>query len=140
MARRKERVNELIRDVLSELIRREVKDPRLGMVSVTGVEVAPDLSSAKVFVSVIGDEEQQKESIAILQRAKGFLRSELAHQVRSLRHIPELIIKEDNSLKTGARVFELLEQVKREEAAHSSAEEDTEDADQAAPAPQRHSG
>lgn len=114
--RRKEKVNELVRDVLSEVIQREIKDPRLGFLSVTGVEVAPDLSSARVFVSVMGDETQQKESIAVLTRAKGFLRSALAQRVRSMRHIPELIIKLDTSIQTGVRVHELLEQVKREEA------------------------
>ncbi len=115
MARRKERVNELIRDILSELIRLEVKDPRVGLVSVTDVEVAQDLSVAKVFISAIGDETAQKEAVQALQQAKGFLRSLLSQRIRQLRHTPELIFREDPSLKTGARVFELLEQVKREE-------------------------
>ena len=121
MARRKEKVNELVRDVLSEIIQREIKDPRLGFLSVTGVEVAADLSSARVFISVMGDETQQKDSLAVLQRAKGFMRTELARRVRSMRHIPELIFKLDTSIQTGVRVFELLEQVKREDAARSEA-------------------
>ncbi|MBW3624980.1 MAG: 30S ribosome-binding factor RbfA, partial [Armatimonadetes bacterium] len=100
--------------------------PRLGFLSLTGVEVAPDLSSARVFVSVMGDETQQWDSITVLQRAKGFLRTELARRVRSMRHIPELIFKLDTSIQTGARVFELLEQVKREDAARETAQADEE--------------
>jgi ribosome-binding factor A len=123
MARRKEKINELLRDVISEIVRREIKDPRIGFLSVTDVEVAPDLSSARVFVSVMGDDAQQKDSLAVLQRARGFLRTELARRVRTLRHIPELIFKLDTSLQTGARVFELLEQVKRNDAVSSVPDE-----------------
>jgi ribosome-binding factor A len=128
MNRRQEKINDLLREVMSEIIQREIKDPRVGFLSVTGVEVAPDLSSARVFVSVMGDDTQQKDSIAVLQRAKGFLRTELARRVRSMRHIPELIFKLDTSVQQGARVFELLEQVKREDAEReAAADTDTED-------------
>ena len=129
--RRKERVNDLMREVLSEIIRREIKDPRVGFLSVTDVEVAPDLSTAKVFVSVMGDEAAQKETMAVLQRAKGFLRTALAQQIRTMRQVPELIFKLDTSLQRGARVVELLEQAKREDAEiaalhpHEETEEDT---------------
>ena len=126
MSRRQEKVNDLIREVLSEVIQREIKDPRLGFLSVTAVEVAQDLSSARVFVSVMGDEAQQKDSIAVLQRAKGFLRTALAQRVRSMRHVPELIFKLDTSIQQGVRVFELLEQVKREESERAGADETAE--------------
>ena len=116
MSRRQEKVNDLLREVLSEIVRSEIKDPRLGFISLTGVEVAPDLSAARVFVSVMGDDAQQKDSLGVLQRAKGFLRTELARRVRTMRHVPELIFKLDTSIQHGARVFELLEQVKREDA------------------------
>lgn len=137
MSRRQEKVNDLLREVLSEIVQREVKDPRLGFISVTGVEVAQDLSSAKVFVSVMGDDAQQKDSIAVLQRAKGFLRSELARRVRSMRHTPELIFKLDTSVQHGTRVFELLEQVKREDAerAESSPADEASPADEEEDAP-----
>jgi ribosome-binding factor A len=128
MARRTEKVNELMRDVLSEIIQREVHDPRIGFLSVTDVKVAPDLSSARVFISVMGDEDQQKDSMTALQRAKGFIRTELARRIRTLRHTPDLIFKLDDSIKTGIRVHELLDNVKREDAArlaHSTEDTDT---------------
>jgi ribosome-binding factor A len=135
MSRRQEKVNDLLREVLSEIVQREIKDPRLGFLSLTAVEVAPDLSSAKVFVSVMGDDAQQKDSIAVLQRAKGFLRTELARRVRSMRHVPELIFKLDTSIQHGARVFELLEQVRREDAEREAADSEDEDAAPSATSP-----
>ena len=84
------RVGEQIKKELSQLIQQELKDPRIGFVTVTGVEMSGDLQIAKVYISVMGNEEQKQETLAGLEKAKGYLRSEIGHRV-SLRHVPELI-------------------------------------------------
>ncbi|MGG0822698.1 30S ribosome-binding factor RbfA [Paenibacillus turicensis] len=108
------RVSEQIKKELSLLIQSELKDPRVGFVTVTGVEVTNDLSQAKVFLSVLGDAEQQDNSLRGLEKAKGFLRSELGKRVL-LRHTPELIFKIDESVAYGSRIEKLLGDVKQEE-------------------------
>jgi len=111
MTRRTERVNELIRQELSDLLKREVKDPRLGgIVSVTEVDTAPDLKYAKVFVSVLGTEQEQKQTLEGLRAAAGFLRKELGDRL-SLRHVPELSFREDRSIAQGDRILRLIREV-----------------------------
>lgn len=95
------RVNEACREALGEILQEEIKDPRIGFVTVTRVEVSADLQHGKVWVSVLGDEEEVAEALAGLERARGFLRRELGHRVR-LRYTPELSIHLDR----GARVSE----------------------------------
>jgi ribosome-binding factor A len=93
---------------LADLIRTELKDPRLGsMVSVSGVTVSRDLSHARVYVSVLGDETQTTESLKILQHAAGFLRHRLGQSMR-MRVIPELHFHLDRSLEEGARIGALI--------------------------------
>lgn len=112
MAHRVERLNSLLRQELSELLHRQIKDPRLsGMISVTEVQVAPDLKYARVFVSSLGGEPEKEEIVGSLQSAAGFLRGELAKNIR-LRHIPELDFRWDYSIEHGARILELLDKVK----------------------------
>lgn len=108
------RVSEQIKKELSLLIQSELKDPRVGFVTVTGVEVTNDLSQAKVFLSVLGDAEQQNNSLRGLEKAKGFLRSELGKRVL-LRHTPELIFKIDESVAYGSHIEKLLGEVKQDE-------------------------
>lgn len=108
---RQERVNELVREELSRIIQFGMKDPRLGLVSLTGVRVTADLRQARVYVSVYGDQAAQEQALAALTGAAGFLRRELGKAIR-LRHLPELEFELDHSLEQGARIFELLEQVK----------------------------
>lgn len=108
------RVSEQIKKELSLLIQSELKDPRVGFVTVTGVEVTNDLSQAKVYLSVLGDAEQQANSLKGLEKANGFLRTELGKRVR-LRHTPELIFKIDESVAYGSRIEKLLDEVKRED-------------------------
>jgi len=111
MAHRIERVNNLIRQEVSELIQHQVKDPRLGnFIIVTEVSVSPDLRQAKIFVSRIGSEEEKKETLDVLNAASGFLRSELARRLK-LRRIPELIFQRDDSIEQGSHIFELLDRV-----------------------------
>jgi ribosome-binding factor A len=114
MPHRVERINHLFRQEISDLIQREIKDPRVGsLVSVTEVDVSPDLTFAKVFVSCLGTEEEKKQTLKILNAASGFMRRELLKRT-TLRHIPELRFDWDTSIEKGARVMELLEKVKEE--------------------------
>ncbi|MHA0856010.1 30S ribosome-binding factor RbfA [Paenibacillus sp. CMAA1364] len=101
------RVGEQIKKELSVLIQRELKDPRIGFVTVTGVDVPNDLAQAKVYLSVLGDEEQKKNTLLALDKANGFLRSELGKRIR-LRHTPELIFKFDESIAYGSHIEKLL--------------------------------
>lgn len=110
MSDRTARLREEIKREISTIILREVKDPRLGMVSVTDVELSRDLSYCKVFVSVYGNEEQKNQSMEGLAKATGFIRSELAKRIR-VRHIPEISFSYDNSLEHGARINALLKEV-----------------------------
>jgi ribosome-binding factor A len=108
--RRQRRVSELIHRELSLLLMREVRDPRLYDVTVTGVEITPDLLIAHVYFTVMGDADQGKQALAALEHAGGFLRTQLAGQVR-LRFVPELIFDLDQSAEYGRRIDELLDQV-----------------------------
>lgn len=111
MTHRIERVNHLIRQEISDLLRREVKDPRLGsLVSITEVVTSPDLKHAKVFVSCIGDDEEKKEILNALVAASGFIHNELAKRLR-LRHIPVLDFRWDYSIEQGAHILELIDRV-----------------------------
>ena len=112
---RKERLEELLKREISDIIRREVKDPRIGFVTVTDAEVSGDLSFARVFVSVLGSEEQQAASLKGLNSATRFIRGEFGQRIK-LRQVPEISFRFDKSIQHGARIHELLEQVKREEA------------------------
>jgi len=106
-----ERVNNLIRQEISELLKRQVKDPRLGgFVAITEVSTSQDLKYAKVFVSCIGDKEERKEILSVLGGAAGFFRNELAKNLK-LRHIPELSFHWDDSIERGAYLQELINRV-----------------------------
>jgi ribosome-binding factor A len=109
--RRIDRVNELLRSELSELISREIKDPRLsGLISVTEVDTTADLRHAKVFVSVFGREDERRSSLEALRSATGFLRREVAQRV-TFRYMPELEFHLDSSIERGDRIMQLLKQV-----------------------------
>ncbi len=107
------RVGEVIKEIASETIRR-LKDPRItGLVSVTDVEVSGDMSHAKVFVSIYGDEDQQRETLEGLQAASGYVRTQVGREVK-LRVTPEIHFRQDKSLEQGANINALLMQIKRE--------------------------
>ncbi len=107
MSKRTERVADLIRRELAEMLLHKLRDPRLGFVSVTGVEVSPDLSNAKVYVSSLAGEAKGHELLAVLRRAAPYLRHELAPRLQ-LREVPTLSFTYDQSIERGARVEELL--------------------------------
>jgi ribosome-binding factor A len=115
MSRRTERVSELLREELSEILQRQVKDPRLAVLfSITEVEVAPDLKSAKVYLSVLGDELAQANAFRALESATPFIRHELRPRLTSLRYTPELTFVPDHSIERGARLSALIDQVAAE--------------------------
>ena len=111
MTRRTERLNYLIRQELSELIRRDTKDPRLGcFLTVTHVDTSPDLSYAKVYISIMGSEEEKDKAMDGLLSASGFLYHELRERL-SLRHTPQLVFCKDDSIEKGAEVLNLMNNV-----------------------------
>ena len=115
MTRRVERVNSLIRQEISQLLQRQVKDPRLGsFVSVTEVDTSSDLRSARVFVSCIGGEEKKEEILQVLVAASGYFRGELAKRLK-LRYSPQLNFQWDDSIKRGAHILELIDRVNETE-------------------------
>ena len=105
--KRLERVNQLIKEEISMLLQHELKDPRLGFVTVTEVDVAPDLRYAKVYVSVLGTEEQWVSSLRALQSAKGFVWSWLRRNL-DLRVTPEIAFRPDRSMEHAAHIQSLL--------------------------------
>lgn len=112
---RAERVSDEIRRRLTELIQMALKDPRVSfMSSITRVEMSPDLRYAKVFVSVMGTPEEQRESVDALKHAAGFLRRELGVDLR-LRHTPEIHFVLDHSIEEGDRVLRIMREVEREQ-------------------------
>jgi len=113
MPHRIERVNNLIRQEICELLQRQVKDPRLGnFVTITEVSTSADLKHTKIFVSCIGNEVEKKEILSILAGASGFFRKELAKRTR-LRYIPELSFRWDDSIERGAHLQELIDKITR---------------------------
>jgi ribosome-binding factor A len=116
MRRRTERLNHLLRQEITELLQREAKDPRLSaMVSVTRVSVSSDLRYAKVFISVLGTEEEKKGVLAGLHAASGFLRRGLSSRL-SMRYTPELSFSYDDTMEQAGKVLQLIQQVSSSEA------------------------
>ena len=114
MTRRLQRLNGLFREELSDLLLRQVKDPRLAQfVSITRVAISPDLSHARVFVSVMGSEEEKASTLEGLTAAANYLRRQLNNRV-SLRRMPELSFRRDESMEKGAHVLDLLNQISEE--------------------------
>jgi ribosome-binding factor A len=111
---RPQRVAQLLKEEISAIIQRELRDPRIGFVSVTEVSVTPDLRQAKVFVSIYGDEEGKRANIEALRSAAGRVRAILSRRLE-MRYVPHIEFALDESLERGSRVFELLERVRREQ-------------------------
>jgi ribosome-binding factor A len=119
---RQARVGEMIKRDLAEILQKEITDPRLALVSVTGVDVAQDFSMAKVFISAIGDEQEKMAALKALQGAAGFLRGRLGHML-DLRTVPKLAFRYDAGVERGVRMFELLRDEERNFAVSSENEE-----------------
>jgi ribosome-binding factor A len=122
-SRRVKRFNELIRQELSILLLRRIRDPRLSAVTITEVDVTSDLRIARVYISTLNDDEEPRQEILrSIQGAAGFLRRELAH-ILQVRHTPELDFRLDESARYGERIDQLLEQIRQEKQTLSSFEE-----------------
>jgi len=109
MSDRMRRVNEAVRQVLSEAVP-ELKDPRIGFVTVTGVETSPDLRHARVFVSVLGSEKARRSTLDGLAAAHGVLQSRLAHELR-MKRTPQLAFEYDRSVEEGVRMSKLIDEL-----------------------------
>ena len=116
MTRRTERLGEEIREEVAQMVAGELKDPRIGFVTVTRVALAPDLRMARVFVGILGTDKQRETSLAGLKQASGFMRHELGQRLR-LRHTPELLFQYDEGLEASERVARLLEEIRAAPAA-----------------------
>jgi len=108
--KRSQRVGDLLREEIADIIMRRVKDPRLGFVTVTGVDITDDLKIAKVYVSILKDEERET-ALSILNAAKNFIRSEVGKRVR-MKFIPTLEFRVDESIERGDRIDRLLREIK----------------------------
>jgi ribosome-binding factor A len=113
MTDRMRRVNESLRSVLAEAVG-ELKDPRIGFVTVTGVETSPDLRHAVVFVSVLGSERKRAKSLAGLEAAHGVLQARLAREVR-MKRTPQLTFQYDPSVEQGVRMSKLIDELVTDE-------------------------
>lgn len=110
MTQRTDRIDELLRQEIGRALEREVTDPGIGFVTVTEVETVPDLSRAIVWVSVIGSEEERKNTLTALRRAMPYIRHGLGSKIR-LRRIPELEVRLDDSVQRGSRVLQLINEI-----------------------------
>lgn len=108
MSKRTEQVAGEIQQIVSHTIQHEVKDPRVAFCTVMGVDVSPDLQMAHVRISVLGDDQTRKQTLAALDRAKGFIRRQLAQELRHLRTAPDLRFQLDTSIDHSIRISELL--------------------------------
>ncbi|MGI5902259.1 MAG: 30S ribosome-binding factor RbfA [Desulfitobacteriia bacterium] len=104
------RLAEAIKIEVSRIIREEIKDPRLGFVTVTAVEVTDDLRHAKIFVSIMGDKAEIKKNMDVLTKASSYVRSELGKNIR-VRYVPEIVFKHDQSIEHGVYISKLLRDV-----------------------------
>jgi ribosome-binding factor A len=119
---RQAKVEEALKVEISEIVQREMKDPRIGFVTITGVEITADLRSARVFISVMAEAAEKQKNLKALNSAAGYVRSELGKRLR-MRTIPELEFKLDTSIEEGIHMFELLQKIKKNETPNEPQEE-----------------
>jgi ribosome-binding factor A len=111
---RPERVGQMLQQLLGEIFARGMRDPRIGFVTITGVKMSPDLREARVYYAVHGDAEQRKQTAKGLENARGFLRREIAAELR-LRVTPDLHFSYDEAIDRGERIEQLIRQVHDED-------------------------
>lgn len=114
MVARSQRVAEAIKESVGDILQNQIKDPRIGLASVVKVQVSPDLRLAKVYVSVLGDEEARRQTLAGLESGSGFIRSELGKRLRLYR-TPEVVFVMDDSIAYGVHISKLLMEIKDEQ-------------------------
>ncbi len=127
---RKERINGRIKELLGDLILSQIKDPRIGLVSITSVKVAPDLATAKVYFTVMGDESTRTETRKGLISAKNFLRTAIGRELK-LRQAPDLRFVYDDTLDKAMRIEDAIGQIRNERLSDGEIAED--DVDEAGP-------
>ena len=110
MHKRSDRIAENIHEIVSGILLRGLNDPRIGFVTITGVEVTEDLHLARIFFTVVGDEAARKNTEAGLNSARGFIRHELGKALK-LRYTPDILFKYDSSLDYGNRIDDILKQI-----------------------------
>ncbi len=111
---RQEKMVHLLKEEISDILRREIKDPRLGFFTIIDAEITSDFRHAKVFVSIMGTEEERKQSMEVLKHAQHFVRQEFGKRVR-MKVLPDIQFRLDESVDKGVRMLELLEEIKRDE-------------------------
>jgi len=116
---RPRRVGDQIQRELAELLRLHIKDPRIGMVTITAVDVSPDLQNAKIFFTHLAGADRAREGVEALQRSAGYLRSELAHRLK-LYTVPHLHFVYDDSIESGLKISKLIDAAVEEDRKHSS--------------------
>lgn len=115
--KRAERVGDQIRIEIADILARRIRDPRIGFVTVTAVEVTDDLRHAKIFISLLNGKAQQSKTLQGLSKASGFIRTELGKRLR-LKFLPELSFHLDQSGQKAAHILKLLEEIKRTDDSH----------------------
>ena len=127
MSRRVDRINGLLREEISRLLSREIKDPRLsGLLTITQVRTSPDLRNAKVYLSVLGNDEANTTALQGIQSAATFLRKQLRERLR-LKYVPFLTFEIDDSMETSDHIFRLMDQARQESDLNYSSGEDLQD-------------
>ncbi len=111
MSRRTDRIEDQLRTEISDILRRELRDPRVGMASISDIHVTADLRHARVLVSVLGEEDSRNDSVEALRHASGFIRSRVAHRLRHLRVTPELAFELDRGPEHSQRIEQILEEL-----------------------------
>lgn len=114
MSTRTEKLRKLLKEEVSDILRREIKDPRLGFFTVIDTEITSDLQHAKVFVSIMGTPEERKQGMDVLKHAQHFVRQQLGKRVR-MKTLPDIQFQPDETVDHGVRILELLEEIKRDE-------------------------
>jgi ribosome-binding factor A len=128
VTRRTRQVGELLKEELDDIIRREVKDPRIGFFSITQVEVPPDLRTARVFVSVLGEDDERQATLSALSSASKFIRFHLKPRLR-MRQIPELEFRDDRSMEYAHQISQTLREVRERDEAFRRSHPDVDPGD-----------
>lgn len=125
MSRRTRQVGDLLREELTDIIRTDVKDPRVGFFTITRVDIGPDLRNATAMVSVLGSDEDREETLAALRSASGYIRRQLKPRLR-MRQIPEISFADDRSMEHAQEIAVALGQLERERSLHQPIAETSE--------------
>ena len=112
LSRRTDRVGEMVRMAISQVVLHGLRDPRIGLATITEVKMSPDLKLARVFVTVLGNSEQQKVTVQQLNHARAHIRHEISSLLK-LRMVPDLMFEYDSSLDYGTRIDELIQQTRK---------------------------